>query len=79
MDAVTYPDPAVKAALGKWVEVRIDIAQRPDVARAFGVVGIPLAIVMDGAGQVFARIPGFKEPGVFVVALQEAQRAMSDR
>ena len=84
MDAVTYPDPAVRAELERWIGSRIDVAERPRVAGAFDVPAVPVALALDGEGAVLGRLPGFVAPAGLAAWLREirarsAERATSPR
>jgi len=74
MDAVTHPDPAVRATLASWIERRIDVSTAAEVARALHVPAVPAALVLDGHGRVLGRRQGFVEPEAFVAWLQETRR-----
>jgi thioredoxin-like negative regulator of GroEL len=39
--------------------VHVDVADRPDVARVFGVMTVPATVVMDAQGAVLAANQGF--------------------
>jgi hypothetical protein len=69
MDAVTYPDPRVKAELARWLQRRVDVAVEPKLAASFGVAAIPTAVVVDGEGRIRDRIVGFVEAGAFLERL----------
>ena len=55
MDAVTYPDPKVKAELSKWLEQRVDISKEREVAAVFQVAAVPTAVLLDHEGRVLDR------------------------
>jgi thioredoxin-related protein len=78
MDAVTHPHPAVRAALGSWLEQRIDVSAEPELARVFGVHGVPALLALDGDGRILGRRTGFVEPRDLVDWL-EATRAGAAR
>lgn len=65
MDTVTYPDPLVQKELENWILERVNVAERPEVARAFGVPAVPEAVAVDGAGKILGRIADFVEPAPF--------------
>ena len=65
MDTVTYPDGGVKQDLDSWVLLKVDIAERREVAELFEVVGIPVAVGVTAAGEELGRIENFVEPGEF--------------
>jgi len=73
MDTVTYPDPEVRAELERWLELRIDVTEDPDLARALEVSVIPTALLVDGDGRILDRIVGFLEPGPFLDRLAAAR------
>jgi thioredoxin-like negative regulator of GroEL len=52
--------------------IRVDAAQRPEVARAFGVLTVPSTVVLAAAGKVVAVNQGFAPSGHLVEQLQRA-------
>ncbi len=65
MDTVTYPNAKVKEELAHWVVLKIDVAERRQVAALLEVVGIPAAVAVTPAGDELGRIMGFAEPAAF--------------
>jgi thioredoxin-like negative regulator of GroEL len=52
--------------------IRVDAAQHPEVARAFGVQTVPSTVVLAPAGRVVAINQGFAPSGRLVEQLQRA-------
>ena len=75
MDAVTYPDPRVRAELSRWVRRRVDVADDPGAAAAFDVVAIPTAVLLTPDGRVLDRVIGFVPPADFLRRLAAARTA----
>jgi thioredoxin-like negative regulator of GroEL len=73
MDAVTHPHPAVRAALGSWLEQRIDVSAEAELARVFGVHGVPALLALDGDGRILGRREGFVEPADLVQWLESVR------
>ena len=65
MDAVTYPDDAVKKELDHWLTTKIDVSEQKAVAATFGVSGIPVAVAVSAKGEVLGCVLGFVEPERF--------------
>ena len=65
MDAVTYPHAEVTAELKDWVFARVDVSQQREVAAAFGVPAVPVAVAVDPGGTILGRVPSFVEPEAF--------------
>jgi len=65
---------AVEARLGPAAVrvIKIDAAQQPEVARAFGVLTVPSTIVLAPSGRVVAVNQGFAPSGRLVEQLQRA-------
>jgi len=59
----------VAAARPGVVHLEIDAEQRLDLARRFGVQSTPTTFVLDGAGQVSARLAGAPSPAQVYEAL----------
>ena len=66
MDAVTYPFHDVRVELSHWIHQRVDVVADSEIAAAFGVSAIPLAVLIDGEGRILDRIVGFVEPEEFL-------------
>src|SRR5260370_40000045 len=67
MDRGTYPDEQVQQGLTNWVVVKIDVAERRELAESFEVVGIPVAIVLTPAGAFFHHFGSEEDLGFAVV------------
>jgi thiol-disulfide isomerase/thioredoxin len=65
---------AVEAQLGPSAVrvIRVDAAQQPEVARAFGVMTVPSTIVLAPTGRVVAVNQGFAPSGRLITQLQRA-------
>ncbi len=75
MDTVTYPATNVRNELGRWVFRKVDITEQGEMAAAFRVKAVPIAIAVTADGRILKRIPNFVEPGPFEAALREARAA----
>ena len=73
MDAVTYPHPDVTSELERWVEHKVDVSRIPDVARAFDVPAVPVAVAVLPDGTILDRRMGFVEPEEFAEWLQSVR------
>ncbi|MCZ6856009.1 MAG: thioredoxin family protein [Gammaproteobacteria bacterium] len=58
MDTTTFADPIVKAALTRFVFLKVDTDHHTDTARYFEVVGMPTLIVLDTLGNEIYRQVG---------------------
>ena len=74
MDADTFPDPAVRAALAPYTAVRVDVtANTPEqqaLLKRYGLWGPPGLIILDAAGQERARYTGFVDAATLAAALK---------
>jgi thiol:disulfide interchange protein len=66
MKYTTWADKDVDAALRQFVPVKVDIDEHPELARQFGLDGVPTLIVLDGAGNPAKRVTGALPPPEFV-------------
>jgi len=73
MDTVTYPHSEVQDELEHWLFRKVDVTEQRDMAQAFQVTAIPIAIAVTGDGRTLKRIPNFVEPGPFGEALREVR------
>jgi len=73
MDAVTYPDPEVKAELSNWLERRVDISKERELAGAFQVAAVPTAVLLEHDGRILDRVIGFVQPADFRQRLSTAR------
>jgi hypothetical protein len=65
MDTVTYPDAGVREELRRWVLLRVDVSQHPEVAQLMEVEGIPAAVAVTAGGEELGRIEDYLEPAAF--------------
>ena len=72
MQVDTFVDPAVTAFADKFLWVRIDSDEHPDVAARFEVTGLPDTFVLNGKDEVIASHPGYMPPDQFADFLTEA-------
>jgi hypothetical protein len=70
MDTVTYPDAGVREELRRWVLLRVDVAEHPEVAELVEVAGIPVAVAVTAGGEELGRIDDYLEPAAFRTRLQ---------
>jgi thiol:disulfide interchange protein len=71
MKYTTWADREVEAALREFVPVKVDIDDRPDLARQYNVDGVPTFVVLDPGGAVIRDWSGASPPAEF---LQELKR-----
>ncbi len=63
MDAQTYANPAVGAALGRdYIAVKVDHDARPDLAERYREYGWPATIIFDAQGRELVKRAGYIEP-----------------
>ncbi len=66
----TFPDPRVARLLERCVFLSIDTDEHPDLARKFGVVGLPDIRFLDADGEEVRRYRDFQSPQAFAEALE---------
>jgi thiol:disulfide interchange protein DsbD len=74
LDRNTYSDPGVKAALTRFVRVKVDATDDEDAAvdaikSRYRVVGLPTIVVLDSIGKEQARFTQFVSPDQLVPIL----------
>lgn len=76
MDAVTYHDGQVVAALEKgFVATRVDIDARPDIQERYADYGWPATIVFTADGRELGAYRGYLPPERMLAILEEARNA----
>ena len=61
MERETWPDPAVQSLLSGTVFLRIDTDEHPELAKIFGVLGIPDTRFLSSDGQELRKLLGFQD------------------
>lgn len=61
MDKVTFADPQVQARAGTFVFVKVDVAQREDLMKQFGVVYLPTIVLLSPQGTEVRRQAGWTD------------------
>ena len=70
MDKDVYAHPSVVALGGKYVFIKVDADQRPDLAEKYGVSGFPTAVLLDSGGREINRIVGYVDAPRFLAGVQ---------
>jgi uncharacterized protein YyaL (SSP411 family) len=77
MDETTYRDPEVGRALAeRFVTVRVDVDERPDIAERYGAWGWPATILFSPDGEEIGKFRGYLPPDELRRALAEAEAAV---
>lgn len=61
MERETWPNPAVQVLLTETVFLRIDTDEHPELAKIFGVLGIPDTRFLSSDGQELRKLLGFRD------------------
>jgi len=72
MDEYTYSTPDVVKASWSVVPVRIDMDEKPDLARKYMVRVIPTAIFLTSKGKIVSRMAGVLPPEGMLQRMEEA-------
>jgi uncharacterized protein len=76
MDETTYADERVGALLAeRFVAVRVDVDERPDIAERYGDWGWPATIVLSPDGEEIGKYRGYLPPDEMLTALSAALSA----
>ena len=76
LEEATLTDPDVgRLVAARFVAVRVDIAERPDLEQRFGERGWPALVVLSPQGLEVSRIGGYRPPGELSGLLRKALRA----
>jgi uncharacterized protein YyaL (SSP411 family) len=77
MDETTYRDPEVGRALAeRFVTVRVDVDERPDLAERYGAWGWPATILFSPEGEEIGKYRGYLPADELRRALAEAEAAV---
>lgn len=71
MTETTFPDARVAPLLERCVLLKVDTDQHPELARAFGVTGLPDLRILDGQGNELKRLVGFQDAESFSKVLND--------
>jgi uncharacterized protein len=72
MDATTYTDPEVgKLLKEKFIAIRVDIDERPDIAERYGEYGWPATILFTPAAEEIGKYRGYMPPAELLDILQK--------
>ena len=69
MDNETLANAEVSALVGKFIPVRIDAGEAPELVRQYSLRGVPAFIFIEGSGAEADRVEGFVPAPVFVERL----------
>jgi len=76
----TFRDPAVVRLLNeRFVAVRVDVGQRPDLADLYGIMGTPTHVFLCPNGTLIGWALSYRDPAAFVKLLNTALEKGSER
>ena len=79
MEAVTYHDPAVRAALdAHFIAAKVDIDARPDIEERYADYGWPATVIFSPDGRELGKYRGFIAPDRFVDILSQVVAAKDE-
>lgn len=73
LDAETFTNPGVQTRLRDFTLLRIDTDKQPDLAKRYGVTGLPTTVVLNTQGAVLVRQDGFLAPDAYLKLLARAK------
>ncbi|NLC57584.1 MAG: thioredoxin fold domain-containing protein [Armatimonadetes bacterium] len=71
MDSETLSNADVVKACERVIPVRVDVNTAPELARQYGIEGVPSFIFVEGSGDEVGRIVGFLPAPIFLDRLQQ--------
>ena len=74
MEQDTFTDEEVQKRVEDFVALKIDVDQQQDMARRYGVRGLPTTMVIDAEGQPVATAVGYLDPDRFLKLLDRAAK-----
>ena len=78
MEKDTFSHPRVMEATRRFVPVRIDFDQNPDLARSFEVWALPAVLMTDSYGMSLVRLDGYVGPQRFLKLLGRVPEDISE-
>lgn len=72
MQVVSFVDRSVTAMADRFVWVKIDINEKPEVAARFGVRGVPHLVLLNVEGKVVASRSGYLPPPLLAALLRKS-------
>lgn len=73
MDKKTFMDSKVQQRLAGFVPLKIDTDKQPELAKKYGVEGLPTMVVIDASGKPLAGGVGYLEPDRYLSILDGAK------
>jgi thioredoxin 1 len=63
LDEKTYPNGQVEEVMAqKYVAVKVNVDQNPDLASKYSVYGLPTLVIMDSNGNEIKKVEGYQTP-----------------
>jgi len=77
MERTTLADPSVRLQITMLLHVKVDIDQEEDLAKRFGVEGIPAFLLVNERGEEISRSVGVTAPLTFLSWLEAGEKRAS--
>lgn len=77
MERTTLADPSVRLQITALVHVKVDLDQEEDMAKRFGVDGIPAFLLVNERGEEISRSVGLAAPLTFLSWLEAGEKRAS--
>jgi len=78
MDADTFANAEVQQRMRDFTLLKIDTDKEPEIARRYGISGLPTTLVLDAAGKVILNRAGYLPPKDFLQLLAQAGERRAD-
>ncbi|HDZ22141.1 hypothetical protein LCGC14_0302150 [marine sediment metagenome] len=72
LETDTLSDPRVQERMKGFTLLKINTDEQPDLARRFGVTGLPTTLVLNAEGEVVFSQPGYMPPERYLALLARA-------
>jgi thiol:disulfide interchange protein len=73
LDEQVWPDPGVVKEAGRFICVRVNVDDNPNIAKGFRVVSIPTVVIITSQGRILQRGVGYRDAAAMVKMLQTAK------
>jgi thioredoxin-related protein len=72
MEADVFPQPNVLSEIERFIPLKVNAQEQPELAATYGVEALPSFVVTDASGRPWGTFEGYHEPQEFIDFLKRA-------